>query len=200
MPRQPSYTPDDEDDDLRRAGATGGGVPAWVWVVGGSGVLAVLLCGGLGVALFIGRQAAVRQEVVRAEMVQADIAMKADMPMKQMRAGPGAGVAGEVPVSSLAEIATAYRDDTAAADARFKGQVVRVEIEVWKSGEGWVGTFAAIGRGLPRDRTPNVYFRVPGVRVADGVRVVIEGTCAGLSADPQTGSRLTFTDCRLVEE
>ena len=67
MPRRPSYTPDDEGDDLRRRASAsgGGGIPAWLWVLGGGGLLAVVVVVGLGFALFTARRSEARHEAAR---------------------------------------------------------------------------------------------------------------------------------------
>ncbi len=192
MPRrESSYTPDDEDDDIRRGGASGGGLPAWVWVVGGSGVLAVVVFAGLAFALFSTRRAEVAH--MQAERARGDLMMKAEIPARGMR--PGA-----VEVVELKQIAEAYRTDPDEAESRFQGRRLQLWIEVRKAEDEWVGAVASIGKGLPLGRVPNVYFMTPNATVADGAEVLIEGTCSGLSPDPVTGVRLTFTDCRIVEE
>lgn len=201
MPRRPSYTPDDEDDDLRRRASAsgGGGVPAWLWVLGGGGLLAAVVVVGLGFALFTARRSEARHEAVRAEMmrVEADHRPAAMGPAGATRRVPGP--VEEVEEAALADIAKAYRADPGEADAKYTGRRLRVSVEVRRVGDGWVGAVASIGR-LQRDRSPNVFFHMPGPLPAAGASVVIEGTCDGFSDDPQTGVRLTFRDCHVVEE
>jgi hypothetical protein len=204
MPRRLSYTPDDEDDDLRRrANSSGGGLPAWVWVLGSGGLLAVVVVVGLGFALFTARRSEARHEAARAEVmrVEAQFAPQAAPLLAEgTRRVPAPGdPAGEAEEVALAEIAKAYRADPEEANAKYTGRRLRVAVEVRRVGDGWVGAVASIGR-LQRDRSPNVFFHIPGPLPAAGASVVIEGTCDGFSDEPQTGVRLTFRDCRVVEE
>src|SRR4051812_45003317 len=119
MPRRESYLTDDEDDTPRRANASGGGIPTWLWVGGGGGVLAVVVFVGLGFALFSTRQAAVRREVAAVRAVDAEVARPA-MAMKAeggtRRVEPRVHEAeGELPAIPLARIAEVYREDRAKA-------------------------------------------------------------------------------------
>jgi hypothetical protein len=194
MPRRESYRTDDEDDDLRRAAASGGGVPGWVWVVGGGGVLAVLLVVGLGFAVFSSRrEAAARHEVARAEAMHAhDMAVPAPMRMAEAHVPDG----GTRQLLSLTRITNAFKNDRAAADARYTGQQLRVRVEVKAAGAGWVGASADLGGGVPRETAPNVIFRFDDEPPVVGESVVVEGQCDGLSPD-QT---LTFSGCRVMRE
>ncbi len=232
MPRRESYRTDDEDDDpRRRAHASGGGIPGWVWLLGGGGVLGVLVVAGLGFALFTGRQAAVRQDFARAEAVRVEADQRARLahehdhdngdhvPLGNPIPIPGTRApAGDQPaVTPLGVIANAYRTDSGAADARYARKRLRVQLDVRAAGDGWVGAVAALTPEHPRVTSsnpavrkaqeaavqamePTVVFEGLTTEIAVGRRVVIEATCDGLSPDPTTGTKLTFTDSRLIPD
>ncbi len=213
MPRDRNgYEPDDEP---RRATATGG-VPVWVWALAAAGVLGMMSCGGVGVMWFV---AAERNrdrlvEADRRERQAADEAARGEAAGKGKAAAGGADPTG-VPHVSVDEIAAAYQADPNAADARYKGKRLRVEITARKSGDGWVGAVAQLTppqirktsaaqaarehqEAALRGWVPNVVFLAPTGRVEDHKRAVIEGTCAGIAPDPATGVKLTFTDARII--
>jgi hypothetical protein len=218
MPRRESYLTDDEDDAPRRGNASGGGIPAWLWVGGAVGVGAVLLVVGLGFSLFTARQGAARREAAhvadaRPEVARPRLAVPDDGGTRRVEPRVK-GVPGEPPVIPLARIAEVYREDRAKADRLFQGQRLRVECQVRPLRKGHVGAVAdlspepvppePIGRAIgeevrgPREQTANVVFEVPDLQHVGEPRVVIEATCAGLTDDPVTGLRLTFTNGRFV--
>ncbi|MBN9524415.1 hypothetical protein J0H58_38855 [bacterium] len=228
MPRRESYRTDDEDDDLRRrAHASGGGIPGWVWLLGGGGVLGVLVVAGLGYSLFTSRQAAVRRDVARVEAVRVEADQRAqqmahdhddgdlDPHWNPIPGGPPAQT--QSAVTPLRRIADAYRTDPDAADARYAGKRWRVQFGVRAAGKGWVGAGVALTPEHPRVTSsdpaerkaqeaavqamaPTAVFEGLTVEVPVGRRVVIEATCAGLSPDPTTGVKLVFTNSRLIPD
>jgi hypothetical protein len=208
MPRRERYRTDDEDDDLRRADASGGGIPAWVWLIGGGGVCAALMVVAVGFAFFSSRRA-VQQDMARAETVrmevdaeQAMIVAKAERP-RPAEPEPEPDEIDEepvMPVLSLERIANGYRTDPDAADGRYAGKRVRVRFEVTGKGAGWLGATATIVPNRAREAVPNVIFRFAGANAAIGSTVVIEGRCAGLAPDATTEMKLTFTECRVIRQ
>ena len=200
MPRE-SYRTDDEDDDFRRAGASGGGIPGWVWVVLGGGALAVLVVGWLGFATFNPRDAAVRQEVARVDMMRAEVKARPPvMAVPEFAPDGMAGAGGPVPVLSLVRITNAYKGDPAAADNRYTGRRLHVRFEVKTVGAGWAGASADLGAGLPPDTAPNVIFRFADDLPAPGETVLIEGQCEGLTPGRVPAAALNFSNCRVVRE
>ncbi|HYH63469.1 MAG TPA: hypothetical protein VD866_02110 [Urbifossiella sp.] len=206
MPRRDAYLTDDDDDTPRRAAASGGGgVPGWVWVAVAGGALALLLVGGLGFFSFNRREAAVRHEVQRADMMRAEVQARPPV-MAVPEVGPGGmvGPGGQPPVIPLAQFTNAYKNDRDNANVHYTNRQFQVQVRVKTVGENWAGTSADLGAGAPREMVPNVIFRLVDGQVVPGETVVIEGTCAGLSPGPADGPMrsptLTFTNCRVVRE
>lgn len=198
MPRPDAYLTDEDDDAPRRAAASGG-VPGWVWGVGGAAVFVGLLVGSFAVAFFNRRDALRREHVARAEAVQAEAQARA---AKAVEAEPGPG--GPLRVVPLEQFVHTYKTGGVTAGAHNVGKRFRIHVRVQVAGEGWVGTSAGLGAGQPGATASNVIFRLADDLPAPGETVVIEGTCAGLSpgpaAGPMRGPTLIFTDCHVVRE
>lgn len=204
MPRRDAYLTDD-DDTPRRAAASGGGVPGWVWVAVAGGALAVVVLGGLWFARVNQRDAMMRHEVARADMMRAEVQARPPVMAVPDDAPGGMAGPGEPPVLSLARITNAYKSNRAAAEVRYTNRQWQVRVEVTvtgvrATGERWVGVSVDLGAGPPPGTEPNVIFRLTDGPVAAGTTVVIEGRCVGLLPDPRGGETLTFTDCRVVRE
>jgi hypothetical protein len=215
-----------------------GPLPVWAWLLTVCGGVAMLSMVGTGLMVWLVLAQMPRPEVadgapvvLPAGPVSGDSAAttskseptrvtKANRtPVKLNEAGPAqeavAAKAEVLPVVSIDQIAAAYQADRDAAEAKYKGKRLRVEITARKSGDGWIGTVAQLTTpqirrmsaaeanreaqlAVSRGWVPNVVFHVRDGKVDDHKRAVIEGTCAGIAPDYSTGLKLTFTEGRII--
>ncbi len=223
MPRRPEPMDLPDDEPPSRANPSRQ-VPPWAWIAGGLGVVGFIAVPAVAVAIWLlmpvpskqddsgSAPAGERVAVVKAP--DANAATKAAIPQGN-KAIPKTPPGVDLPVVQMDTLAEAYQADRDAAEAKYKGKRLRVEITVRKSGEGWIGTVAQLTRpqmrrisaaqayrerqeAALRGWVPNVVFHVPSGRVEDHERAVIEGTCAGIAPDASTGLKLTFTNARLI--
>lgn len=209
----------DDENDRPRPAKTSGSVPVpvlmWVLIGGGAiGLFAVLAA--VGVTWWLLSKPAEPEVNATPEVASAPAEFQAPQPTKSGKDRTATKVKEpELPVVLMDTIAEAYQSDRNAADAKYKGKRLRVEITARKSGNGWVGTVAQLTtpqirrisaaqaarerqEAASRGWVPNVVFFVPVGQVEDHKRAVIEGTCAGIAPDASTGLKLTFTNARIV--